>query len=133
MATGALTIDGSQSEGGGQVLRSSLALSLVTGRPFVIEKIRAARKKPGLMRQHLTAVLTAAEVGGAEVEGATLGSHRLVFRRGAVRAGDYARATLVLQTVRRASRRTAQRSLPIALRVASGPHQFRAAKNSISG
>jgi len=51
----------------------SLALSLVTGRPVVIEKIRAARKKPGLMRQHLTAVLAAAEVGNAEVEGAALG------------------------------------------------------------
>ena len=47
MTEGLLTIDGSQGEGGGQVLRSSLALSLVTGRPFVIEKIRAGRKKPG--------------------------------------------------------------------------------------
>jgi RNA 3'-terminal phosphate cyclase (ATP) len=55
------------------LLCSSLALSLVTGRPFVIEKIRAGRKKPGLMRQHLTAVLAAAEVGNAEVEGAALG------------------------------------------------------------
>jgi len=73
MAAGILTIDGSQGEGGGQVLRSLLALSLVTGRPVVVDKIRAARKKPGLMRQHLTAVLAAAEVGGAEVEGATLG------------------------------------------------------------
>jgi RNA 3'-terminal phosphate cyclase (ATP) len=106
MTAGVLTIDGSQGEGGGQVLRSSLALSLVTGRPFVIEKIRAARKKPGLMRQHLTAVLAAAEVGGAEVEGAALGSRRLVFRPDQVRAGDYTfhvgtagSATLVLQTV----------------------------------
>jgi RNA 3'-terminal phosphate cyclase (ATP) len=106
MATGILTIDGSQGEGGGQVLRSSLALSLVTGRPFVIEKIRAARKKPGLMRQHLTAVLAAAEISGAEVEGAALGSRRLVFSPGPVRAGDYTfrigtagSATLVLQTV----------------------------------
>ncbi len=106
MAAAILTIDGSQGEGGGQVLRSSLALSLVTGRPFVIEKIRATRKKPDLMRQHLTAVLAAAEVGGAEVEGATLGSRRLVFRPGAVRAGDYAfrvgtagSAALVLQSV----------------------------------
>jgi RNA 3'-terminal phosphate cyclase (ATP) len=106
MAAGLLTIDGSQSEGGGQVLRSSLALSLVTGRPVVIEKIRAGRKKPGLMRQHLTAVLAAAEVGTAEVEGATLRSRRLVFRPGPVRSGDYVfrvgtagSATLVLQTV----------------------------------
>jgi RNA 3'-terminal phosphate cyclase (ATP) len=90
MAAGVLTIDGSQGEGGGQVLRSSLALSLVTCRPVVIEKIRAGRKKPGLMRQHLTAVLAAAEVGGAEVEGPVLGSRRLVFRPGPVQAGDYA-------------------------------------------
>jgi len=101
-----LTIDGSQGEGGGQVLRSSLALSLVTGRPFVIEKIRAGRKKPGLLQQHLTAVLAAAEVGSAEVEGAELGSRRLEFRPDPVRSGDYAfrvgtagSATLVLQTV----------------------------------
>jgi RNA 3'-terminal phosphate cyclase (ATP) len=101
-----LTIDGSQGEGGGQVLRSSLSLALVTGRPFVIEKIRANRKKPGLLRQHLTAVLAAAEVGRAEVEGAALGSRRLVFRPGQVQAGNYAfrvgtagSATLVLQTV----------------------------------
>jgi len=106
MAEGILTIDGSQGEGGGQVLRSSLALSLVTGRPLVIEKIRAGRKKPGLMRQHLTAVAAAAEVGAAEVEGAVLGSRRVVFRPNQVRPGDYAfrvgtagSATLVLQTV----------------------------------
>ena len=101
-----ITIDGSQGEGGGQVLRSSLTLSLVTGRPLVIEKIRARRKNPGLLRQHLTAVRAAAEVSGAEVEGAALGSRRLVFRPGPVRSGDYAfrvgtagSATLVLQTV----------------------------------
>jgi RNA 3'-terminal phosphate cyclase (ATP) len=83
-----ITIDGPQAEGGGQVLRSSLALSLVTGRPFVIEKIRAGRKKPGLLQQHLTAVLAAAEVGGAEVEGAALGPQRLMFRHGTIRCGD---------------------------------------------
>jgi RNA 3'-terminal phosphate cyclase (ATP) len=104
--SGIITIDGSRGEGGGQVLRSSLALSLVTGRPFVIEKIRAGRKKPGLLQQHLTAVLAAADVGSAEVEGAALGSRRLVFRPGPVRSGNYAfrvgtagSATLVLQTV----------------------------------
>ncbi|MGO8749730.1 MAG: RNA 3'-terminal phosphate cyclase [Thermoguttaceae bacterium] len=101
-----LTIDGSRGEGGGQVLRSSLALSLVTGKPFVIEKIRAGRKKPGLMRQHLTAVQAAAEVGQARVEGAAIGSLRLVFRPGKVKPGAYTfsvgtagSATLVLQTV----------------------------------
>ena len=101
-----LTIDGSQGEGGGQVLRSSLAMSLVTGRPFVIENIRAGRKKPGLMRQHLTAVNAATAVGRAEVTGATIGSTRLEFRPGKTAPGDHAfsvgtagSATLVLQTV----------------------------------
>jgi RNA 3'-terminal phosphate cyclase (ATP) len=101
-----LTINGSQGEGGGQVLRSSLAMSLVTGRPFVIENIRAGRKKPGLMRQHLTAVNAATEVSHAEVTGAAIGSSRLEFRPGKVEPGNYAfsvgtagSTTLVLQTV----------------------------------
>jgi RNA 3'-terminal phosphate cyclase (ATP) len=101
-----LTIDGSRGEGGGQVLRSSLAMSLVTGRPFVIENIRARRKKPGLMRQHLTAVNAAAKVSGAEVTGAAIASSRLEFRPGKVEPGDYTfsvgtagSTTLVLQTV----------------------------------
>jgi RNA 3'-terminal phosphate cyclase (ATP) len=85
-----LTIDGSQGECGGQVLRSSLALLLVTGRPFTIENIRAGRKEAGLLRQHLTAVLAAVEVSGAEVKGAILGSPRVVFHPSGVRPGDYA-------------------------------------------
>jgi RNA 3'-terminal phosphate cyclase (ATP) len=99
-------IDGSQGEGGGQILRSSLALSLVTGKPFTIDNIRANRSKPGLMRQHLTAVRAAAEVGQCEVENATTGSVRLDFCPVKVRGGDYVfdvgtagSATLVLQTV----------------------------------
>ena len=101
-----ITIDGSLGEGGGQVLRSSLALSLLTGRPFRIEKIRAGRKKPGLLRQHLTAVNAAAEVGQAQAAGAEMGSTTLEFHPQAVRAGDFRFAvgtagstTLVLQTV----------------------------------
>ena len=101
-----LTIDGSMGEGGGQVLRSSLSLSLVTRRPFRIERIRAGRRKPGLLRQHLTAVLAAAEVGRAEVEGAEIGSQSLSFHPASIEAGDYRFAigtagsvTLVLQTV----------------------------------
>lgn len=101
-----VTIDGSHGEGGGQVLRSSLALSLVTGRPVVIEHIRARRKKPGLMRQHLTAVEAATQIGRAEVTGAALGVSRLEFRPREVAPGDYTyrvgtagSATLVLQTV----------------------------------
>jgi len=101
-----IIIDGSQGEGGGQILRSALALSLVTGRPFRIEMIRAGRRKPGLMRQHLTAVEAASAVGRAETEGARIGSQELVFTPKTIRAGNYHFAvgtagscTLVLQTV----------------------------------
>lgn len=104
--TDMIKIDGSFGEGGGQIVRSSLALSLVTGRPFAIDNIRAGRKKPGLMRQHLTAVRAAAEVGQAVVEGDAIGSQRLVFVPGEVTPGDYhfsigtaGSTTLVLQTV----------------------------------
>ncbi len=82
-------IDGSQGEGGGQVLRSSLALSLVTGKPFCIENIRAGRKKPGLMRQHLTAVNAATEIGAADVTGDSIGSTRLTFRPHKIKSGDF--------------------------------------------
>lgn len=101
-----IEIDGSVGEGGGQILRTSLALSMVTGQPFTLNQIRAGRAKPGLMRQHLTCVLAAAQVCDARVEGAELGSQSLVFTPGAVRAGTYrfnvstaGSCTLVLQTV----------------------------------
>lgn len=64
-----LTLDGAQGEGGGQILRTGLALSMVTGRPLRIERIRAGRAKPGLMRQHLACVQAALEVSGGEAEG----------------------------------------------------------------
>jgi RNA 3'-terminal phosphate cyclase (ATP) len=101
-----ITIDGSFGEGGGQILRTSLALSLVTGQSFRIEKIRAGRKNPGLLRQHLTAVKAAAQIGQASVEGDGIGSTQLSFAPGRIQAGEYAFAvgtagstTLVLQTV----------------------------------
>ncbi len=101
-----IALDGAQGEGGGQILRSALSLSMITGQPFTITGIRAGRAKPGLLRQHLTAVKAAAEICRATVEGAELGSQRLVFRPGTVRGGDYRFAigsagscTLVLQTV----------------------------------
>jgi RNA 3'-terminal phosphate cyclase (ATP) len=101
-----ITIDGSEGEGGGQVLRNACALSLITGEPFTIEKIRAGRDQPGLMRQHLTAIEAACAIGGATCEGLELGSNRIVFRPGSVKAGDYRFAVgtagstaLVLQTV----------------------------------
>ncbi|HWP59014.1 MAG TPA: RNA 3'-terminal phosphate cyclase [Candidatus Acidoferrales bacterium] len=111
-----LTIDGSYREGGGQILRTSLALSLCTLTPFRIEKIRAGRKQPGLGRQHLAAVQAAAEIGKAEVSGNALGSQELTFAPSGIVPGEYkfsvgtaGSATLVLQTV-----------LP-ALMLASGP------------
>jgi RNA 3'-terminal phosphate cyclase (ATP) len=101
-----IEIDGSVGEGGGQILRTSLALSMCTGQAFTLTRIRAGRAKPGLMRQHLTCVQAATAVSGASVAGAELGSGTLVFTPGAVRAGDYTfsvgtagSCTLVLQTV----------------------------------
>lgn len=101
-----IKMDGSQGEGGGQILRSALSLSLCTGQAFRIENIRARRKKPGLLHQHLTAVLAARAVGGAEVVGAELGSQTLEFRPGKVRPGRHrfavgtaGSATLVFQTI----------------------------------
>ena len=58
-------LDGSIGEGGGQILRTALSLSVVTGKPFFIENIRAGRERPGLLRQHLAAVLAASEIGDA--------------------------------------------------------------------
>jgi len=101
-----IIIDGSSGEGGGQVLRSSLTLSLATGKPFRITKIRAGRKKPGLARQHLTAVRAAAEVGKAKVMGDEIGSTDLTFVPRQVSPGNYkfavgtaGSATLVMQTI----------------------------------
>lgn len=106
--------------GGGQLLRSALTLSLCTGTGFTLHNIRAIRRKPGLMRQHLTAVNAAARVGNACVHGAELGATSLRFEPGRVSAGTYhfatgsaGSATLVLQTV-----------LP-ALWRAQGPSQLR--------
>ncbi|HVY61631.1 MAG TPA: RNA 3'-terminal phosphate cyclase, partial [Planctomycetota bacterium] len=90
MKSNEILIDGSMGEGGGQILRTALAASLVTGRPFRIEKIRAGRSRPGLMRQHLAAVRAAVEVSGAAESGAGVGSQELAFRPGPVRAGKYA-------------------------------------------
>ncbi len=69
-----LTIDGSFGEGGGQVLRSSLALSMITRQGFRITNIRATRSNPGLQHQHLAAVNAAVELCSADVSGNQLGS-----------------------------------------------------------
>jgi len=85
-----LIINGSHGEGGGQILRSTLSLAVITGRPVRIEKLRANRKKPGLAAQHLTSVRAAAMLCDAEVKGAELGSQTLQFiPRKQVHAGDY--------------------------------------------
>lgn len=84
-----LHLDGSMGEGGGQILRSALGLSLVTGTPFRIDNIRKKRKKPGLLRQHRTAVLAATRVGCATSEGDELGSRSLTFVPGGIAPGEY--------------------------------------------
>ena len=101
-----ITIDGSEGEGGGQVLRYAAALALLTGEPFTIANIRGGRAKPGLMRQHVTAIEAAAAIGSAECSGLAVGSTELTFRPGSVVPGEYHFAigtagstALVVQTV----------------------------------
>lgn len=100
-----IEIDGAQGEGGGQILRTALTLSAITGQPFELINIRARRTRPGLLRQHLTAVEATRAICDAAVEGASAGSMRLRFSPGRMRGGDYRFAigtagscTLVLQT-----------------------------------
>ena len=109
-------LDGSHGEGGGQILRTALSLSLLTGRPFRMTSIRANRDKPGLRPQHLKAVEAAAFLGQAEVTGAAAGSRELVFRPGAyspsdltIDIGTAGSTSLVLQTLH----------LPLAMRAES--------------
>jgi RNA 3'-terminal phosphate cyclase (ATP) len=101
-----INIDGSIGEGGGQILRTSLALALSLNTPFQIKNIRVKRKRPGLMRQHLVAVKAAAVIGNAKVEGAVLQSQALTFIPQRVKPGEYffdigtaGSTSLVLQTV----------------------------------
>jgi RNA 3'-terminal phosphate cyclase (ATP) len=89
MSDATLELDGSFGEGGGQILRTSLALSLLTGRAFHLRNVRAGRTKPGLQPQHLMSVRAAATVGGARTRGDSRGSTDLVFEPGPVRAGAY--------------------------------------------
>jgi RNA 3'-terminal phosphate cyclase (ATP) len=84
-----LTIDGSLGEGGGQILRTALSLSLCTGQAIQLTQIRSHRAKPGLRRQHLTAVQAAAQLSGGQIEGAAVGSQELRFYPGPIRPGEY--------------------------------------------
>lgn len=125
-----IELDGSQGEGGGQIVRTALSLSMVTGQAFQLANIRAGRAKPGLLRQHLTAVQAAAEICGAQVEGAAPGSQRLRFSPGSIRGGDYRFAigtagscTLVLQTVLPALWFAGQ---PASIAVSGGTHNHAA-------
>jgi RNA 3'-terminal phosphate cyclase (ATP) len=101
-----ITIDGSEGEGGGQIVRNACALSLVTGKPFRMINARANRSKPGLMRQHVTAIEAACAIGNAACEGLAVGSGAFSFVPGKVVPGQYRFAVgtagstgLVLQTV----------------------------------
>ena len=84
-----IEIDGSEGEGGGQILRSALALSILTGKPFKLTNIRARRKKPGLAPQHLAGVKAAANISSAKYTGGQIGSAVLTFEPGTCKAGTY--------------------------------------------
>ena len=121
-----IELDGAIGEGGGQILRSSLTLSMITGQPFRIKNIRANRSKPGLMRQHLVAVQSAAAISNAVVTHAEVGSTELTFAPKRIKAGDYQFAigtagscTLVLQTLLLALMHT---DGPSTVRISGGTH-----------
>jgi len=99
-------VDGSTGEGGGQILRTSLTLACITGRNLHIENIRAARRNPGLAKQHLSCVRAACEISGGQCKGAAIGSQVLDFQPGTIHGGNFAfdigsagSATLVIQTI----------------------------------
>ena len=125
-----IVIDGSEGEGGGQVLRNALALSLITGLPFRIEKIRCKRSRLGVMRQHVTAVEAACAIGGAECEELAVGASTLTFTPGKVAPGEHLFAvgtagstSLVLQTILPALMLA---DAPSKLRLEGGTHNMQA-------
>ena len=128
--TGLIEIDGSSGEGGGQVVRGALALSLGTGRAFRVDAIRARRDRPGLRPQHVAAARLAAAMSGAEVEGLEVGSRTMTFRPGMLRPGAHescvataGSTALVLQAVLPA---LAGLDRPSRIRLRGGTHTRRA-------
>jgi RNA 3'-terminal phosphate cyclase (ATP) len=113
-------IEAPRGETGGQVLRTALSLSLVTGKPFRLVRFRGAAKPPGIAGGHLASIRAAGRISNAQVAGAEVGSENLTFVPGPVRAtnltetvGTAGPATLVLQTV----------AIPLCL--ADGPSRLR--------
>lgn len=101
-----IELDGSHGEGGGQILRTALSLSCMTGHALKLYNIRTGRKKPGLMPQHITCVHAASEISNAEIKGAEAGSTELIFVPGKTMPGNYifdiktaGSCTLVFQTL----------------------------------
>lgn len=101
-----ITIDGSTGEGGGQVFRTSLTLAMALGKPVLVKNIRAGRKKPGLLRQHLACLRAAKTISSAEVVGDQIGATEVQFSPGKVKAGTYhfsvgtaGSTTLIFQTI----------------------------------
>ena len=101
-----VSIDGSMGEGGGQILRTSLALSCITGKQMHIENIRAARRNPGLAKQHVCCVQAACQICNGKSKGAEQSSKVLDFQPETVRSGEFCfdigsagSASLVIQTV----------------------------------
>ncbi len=101
-----IVVDGSYGEGGGQILRTSAALSCITGQDVRVVKIRVKRRNPGLRNQHITALKAAAALCGAQVEGLEIGSKEVIFKPGSVKSGTFmfdvgtaGSVTLVLQSL----------------------------------
>ncbi len=121
-----IELNGSIGEGGGQILRTALTLSMITGQPFRIINIRANRPKPGLMRQHLVAVQAAAQVCNADIGATAIGSQTLEFAPKKIKGGEYKFAigsagscTLVLQTLLPA---LLQADTPSVVHITGGTH-----------
>jgi RNA 3'-terminal phosphate cyclase (ATP) len=103
---GLIEIDGSYGEGGGQILRTALALSAILKKPCTIHHIRSKRKNPGLQAQHLEAVEALARITEAETEGVKFGSQKITFNPNEILPGDYqfevktaGSVTLILQAI----------------------------------